>query len=368
MNFALLREAAISARSQLMASFLTFAVVAGMCVAVLLTTGRSVAAEEAALSAIDSAGTRTVTVRSSNDTSITAGLLDRLATIEGIETAIGFGPIHDVRNALVPGGDPVAARAAYGELDGRRLTGLGGVANAALASNAAIETLGLSDGVGAVVDSGGVQLEIVGSVVMPEHLAAIDRMVLVPSSTEQAFAGIDPEAPLALLVIQADSPGQVEVLTGVLREYLAEADPEEVSIETSAELAAVRSAVGGELGRYGRTTVLGILTVSALVVVVNLMALVIMRRKDFGRRRALGARRSLIIRLLLAQVGMTAGAGAVIGSGCTIAVSAALDMPFPGWGFTAGVAILASMSALAAALPPAIYAAWRDPLHELRVP
>lgn len=370
MTLALLREAVSSARSQMVASALTFAVVAGMCVAVLLTTGRTVAAEEAALGAIDAAGTRSIIVRSSDASSITAGLLDRLATVEGIESVAGFGPVVDVHNAHVPGGNPVASRTAFGELDGQRLTRLGGVANAAAASYSAATTLGLADGVGAVAvaDADGVEFEVVASIQMPEHLAFMDRVVLVPSSTEDALGGDNPDAPLALLVVKAASPGLVGALTEVLRVYLADADPEAVSIETSAELAAIRSAVSGELGRYGRTTVLGIVAVSALVVGANILALVMMRRKDFGRRRALGARRSLIIALLLTQVSITAGAGAVAGSLGTVAISAALDAPFPGWGFSTAVTLLGTLCSLAAALPPAIYAARRDPLHELRVP
>lgn len=369
MSLALLRETTASARSQVIASALTFLVVAGMCVAVLLTTGRTVAAEEAALGAIDAAGTRSITVRSSDTTSVTAGLLDRLATVDGIEAATGFGPAGDVRNALVPGGDPVAARTAYGELGGRRLTTPSvALDNAALASASAVETLGLRDGVGAVADASGAELEVIGTVEIPPYLEFMDRVVIVPSSTDGALAGEEPDAPLALLVVLAESPGQVAALTEVLRGFLVDADPQAVTVETSTELAAVRQAVSGELGRFGRTTVLGILVVSALVVGVNMLALVMMRRKDFGRRRALGARRGLIIALLLLQVGITAGAGAAVGSALTAVVSAALGAPFPGWGFTAAVAVSGLLCALAATLPPAVYAARRDPLHELRVP
>src|SRR5690606_12673239 len=53
---ALLREAIASARGQPVASLLTVAMVAGMCTAVLLTTGRTVAAEQAVLAELDAAG------------------------------------------------------------------------------------------------------------------------------------------------------------------------------------------------------------------------------------------------------------------------------------------------------------------------
>jgi putative ABC transport system permease protein len=196
----------------------------------------------------------------------------------------------------------------------------------------------------------------------------MDPVVIVPSSTAESLAGRHPDAPLALLVILAEKPGYVAVLTEVIQSLLADADREFVTVETSAQFAAIRSAVAGELGQYGHETILGILAVSAFVVGVNLLALVMMRRKDFGRRRALGARRGMIIGLLLCQVGITAGLGALIGSVTTAAGLAAMGYSLPGAGYIGAVAVLAILSALAAAVPPALYAASRDPLHELRVP
>ena len=58
----LLREAVASARSQLVASVLTVVVIAGLCVAALLTSGRTVAAEEAALAQLDAVGTRSIVI------------------------------------------------------------------------------------------------------------------------------------------------------------------------------------------------------------------------------------------------------------------------------------------------------------------
>lgn len=369
MRLALLREAVASARSQAVASALTFAVVAGMCVGVLLTTGRTAAAEEAALAAIDAAGTRSIVVRSSDEEFVTAALLDRLARIGRVESVTGFGPVNDVRNAHNPGGEPVASRHAYGWVGSVRMdSGLTALDNAAWVSPSAAETLGLRDGVGAVSDAAGTQLEVVGGIDIPSYLPFTDRLVVVPSSTTDSLAGADSDAPLAVVVIIVETPGQVSVLTEVVRGLLADADPQKTTIETSAQLATIRQAVSGELGRYGRETVLGILAVSALVVLVSTLALVMMRRKDFGRRRALGARRGLIVSLLLAQVTITAGLGALAGSAATIAALAAVGDPVPAWTFTSAVAVLGVLCALAAALPPAGWAARRDPLHELRVP
>ena len=59
----LIREAIATARSQPVASALTVFMVAGMILAVMLTTGRTVGAEQEVLGSIDSAGTRSITIR-----------------------------------------------------------------------------------------------------------------------------------------------------------------------------------------------------------------------------------------------------------------------------------------------------------------
>ena len=53
---AIIREAADSAWSQRVASVIFMVIVAAMCSSVLLTTGRTVGAEDAVLSSIDSGG------------------------------------------------------------------------------------------------------------------------------------------------------------------------------------------------------------------------------------------------------------------------------------------------------------------------
>ena len=111
-----------------------------------------------------------------------------------------------------------------------------------------------------------------------------------------------------------------------------------------------------------------ILLVSAALVAVNLFALVTMRRKDFGRRRALGASRGLIVALLLAQVLLLAVLGSVLGLGIAYIALNLSGEPQAGVEFAMAVAIAGILAAALAALPPALVAARRDPLHELRVP
>jgi putative ABC transport system permease protein len=361
---ALLREAVDSARSQPVASVLSVAMVAGMCVAVLLTTGRTVAAEQAALAQIDTAGTRSIIVRADPGAGVTAGVLDRVRALEGVEAVTGLGPITDARNAAAPGGTKVAVRNGYGVIAGEPLLAIDTPTSAALASPAATRTLGLRDGTGGLVTDDGYGAVVVGEVAVPPHLGFLEPLVLMPSSSATAAAGEHPDDPLTVLVVLAQSPPEV----ATVRSLLPPADPASLTVETSAELAAIRAAVGGELGSHGRATVLGILVISVVLVAVNLLALVTMRRKDFGRRRALGATQSLIVALLLGQLGLLATIGAAVGVAAALLSLAVTGDPLPGARFTLAVAVAGVLTAMLGALPPAILAARRDPLHELRVP
>jgi putative ABC transport system permease protein len=362
----LLREAVAAARSQAVASLLTIAMVAGMCTAALLTTGRTVAAEQAALAQLDAAGTRSLIVRASADAGLTSSLLTDLSAVESIESVAGFGPIVDARNAAVGGAAPVALRPAYGTIGARAMrdhqhpTG-----PAVLASDAATTAFGLHDGTGGVVTDHGEHLTVTDHLEVPGHLRFLEPLAVVPADATD-------DRPLAMLVVLTRTPPEVAAVEALLRAMLADilqgSTPGEVSIETSAELAAIRAAVSGELGTHARGTVLGILALSAVLVAVNLLALVTMRRKDFGRRRALGATRALITALLLAQTGLLAGLGATAGTAGSLAVLAATGSPLPGVAFTLAVTVAAVLAATAAALLPALIAARRDPLHELRVP
>lgn len=368
----LLREAVASARGQPVASLLTVIMVAGMCTAVLLTTGRTVAAEQAVLAQLDAAGTRTVVVRARESAGLTTDVLAYLDAVTAVESVTGFGPVVDARNAAVPSGPPVPVRHVYGDLPGQqgRLGGMAARAGApppvvgdpqALATATAMRTLGLADGTGGLWTDDGAGVTVVGEVALPDHLAFLDPLVVVPGD------GSVP-APITLLVVVATSPPEVAVVEATVRGLLPQVEDNSITVETAAQLAAIRAAVSGELGTHGRATVVGIFAVAALLVAVNLAALVAMRRKDFGRRRALGASRSLIVALLLAQVGLLATVGAVLGTLAPLGWLLTTGGTLPGTSFTAALLVAAILTAAAAAVPPALFAASRDPLDELRVP
>jgi len=361
---AVAREAMASARSQPVASAVSIIMVAGMCATVLLTTGRTVGAEQAVLGSIDDAGTRAVIVRADPDAGLNSAVLDRLANVDSIEWAGAFGAAHDVQNAAFPDGTRVPVRLAYGD-DIQRLTGTLPVANSsALASTAALEQLGMPDQVGGVIADSGSDYAVTGRIDVPDYLQFLEPLVIVPQTVDPDAA----PAPVSVLVVIAARPDLVAPVSQAVQSVLAVDDPTKVTLSTSETLAELRALVQGQLGSFGRNLVVVIFSLTAVLVAAILYGLVMLRRKDFGRRRALGASQGLIVGLLLTQMVMLSTIGAVLGGiGAAIGLIATGD-PLPGIDFFASVGILAVVTGLVAALVPALAAARRDPLKELRVP
>lgn len=361
---AILREALATATAQPVASIVSIVMVAGMCATVLLTTGRTVGAEQAVLGSIDSAGTRSIIVRAQTDAGLDTSVLDRLAHVHGIEWAAAFGPAQDATNAAIPDGQRVPVRTAWGD----HLTALGippsqpSNGPTGWASAEALTQLGMTAPVGGLSSRNGLDIAVVGQVAVPDYLAFLEPVVLAPQ-----LAAPTP-AEVSVLVVIAERPDLVAPIAQTVLSVLAVDDPTKATLSTSEDLANLRALVQGQLGSFGRNLVLVIFLVTALLVATILYGLVMLRRKDFGRRRALGASQSLIVGLLLTQMAALSGAGALLGIlGATLALLIT-DDPLPGPGFIAAVGLLALLVGLAAATVPALTAARRDPLTELRVP
>jgi len=361
---AIVREALATSWAQPVASAVTIVMVAGMCATVLLTTGRTVGAEQAVLGSIDSAGTRSIIVRADADAGLDTSVLDRIAEIEGIEWAGAFGTASDVRNAAFPGGTRVPVRLAWGgDLQALGVPASPAVPNAsAYASELALEQLGMPDDVGGVVTTMGDEYAVMGPVDVPDYLQFLEPLVVVPQqrSTESS--------PVGVLVVIAERPDLVTPVASAVLSVLAVDDSSKVNVTTSESLATLRALVEGQLGTFGRNLVIVIFSLTALLVAAILYGLVMLRRKDFGRRRALGASQGLIVALLLTQIAVLSAIGATIGSAAAAAGLAASGDPLPGPDFFVAVSLLAIVVGTAAGLAPALAAARRDPLKELRVP
>lgn len=363
--FAVVTEALKTARAQPVASIVSMIIVSGMVATVLLTTGRTVGAEQSILSSIDSAGTRSILIRAEGDAGLDTSVLSRISAIDGIAWAAAFGPAKDVTNATITGGTKVPSRLAWGTQFGAL-----GVPDArpvedrmAWASQDALDQLGMPEGAGGIITSDGIDLAIVGRITVPDYLRFLEPVVLTP----QRIYPNDPQ-PVSIVVIIADRPDLVAPIAQTTLSLLAVTDPTKITLSTSEDLATLRALVEGQLGSFGRNLVIVVFAITALLVSAILYGLVMLRRKDFGRRRALGASKGLIIGLLLIQMAALSTVGAIAGSiGAAIGLLASKD-PLPGVTFFAAVSILAVTVGVASALLPAIAAARRDPLTELRVP
>lgn len=361
---ALAREAWVSALSQPVASVVTVLMVMGMVLTVMLTTGRTVGAEQRVLGSIDSAGTRSIQVRADTDAGLTSSVLSRIANIEGIEWAAAFSAAVDATNTAVPDGVRVPTRMAYGtQLD--RL----GIPEAstlpgklAYASAFALEQLGLPDVAGSLTTTTGAEFAVAGSISTPDFLAGFEPVVLVP---QQAATGGET---VNVLVVIAERPEFVAPVSDAVLSVLAVDDSSKVTIQTSETLAELRAIVQTQLGTFSRGLVLVTLAVTGVLVAVILYALVMMRRKDFGRRRALGATRGLIVGLLVIQTSLLAFIGLGLGLTVSAAALAATGDPLPGPAFVSALAVLTVATAVLAALVPAVVASTREPIRELRVP
>lgn len=68
------------------------------------------------------------------------------------------------------------------------------------------------------------------------------------------------------------------------------------------------------------------------------------------------------------HTGLAGVLGATVGGAVGLAVTYLLTGAIPTAGFTTGLLVLVVYMALLGSLPPAIAAAWRDPVRILRVP
>lgn len=359
----LLAEALQMGLSQPVATTVTAVIVAAVCGVIVSTTGQTVAIERDVLGRIDDAGTRTIVIE---DVEGRAGFdgdtVSRIEALKGVEWAIGFGVARDVRPAGLDGARPVPMRGFVGRLPPPvTLTPWGLQPGTALAGVDAIGALGFATAAGPVepVAADEPALGVVGWLRADAPLEFLNRALLTVA---------DPDELVVRIIVLAGSAEQVPQLTQAIEAVLNPADPTSVAVQTSDALVAVRAAVRGELGTWGRSLVTLVLGAGLVLSALNVFGAVTTRRRDFGRRRALGASRLDIIVLITFQTVATAIVGALVGTGVGMLVVQWLLGTAPTLDFAVAVAFLAVLATVLAALPPAAIAAYRDPVRVLRVP
>jgi putative ABC transport system permease protein len=359
----LISEAARVAMSTPVASLITAVIVAAVCGVILVTTGQTVQAERDVLGRIDDAGTRIVVAIDDQGTAnIDPAAVNRISGLSNVEWVIGLGYAKDGRNANIgPAANPVPIRTLWGPLpDVITINGRTPSPGEGLAGTDATKTLGMAIPVGGV-DTDHTQLAVVGAFDATEPLADLNRSILTPPTP-------DTTQPLRSIHVLATSPNEVANLTTAVAMLLAPDDPTAIRFETSQALADVRAAVAGELGRYSRRLVLGALAAGLILITLAIYSSVTLRRQDFGRRRALGATRTTIITLVATHYLIVATIGTFTGITVATILTTRWNNTPPDIAFTAATATLTLVATLLATIPPAIIAAYRDPVRVLRIP
>lgn len=363
--WAVVREGLATAWANKVPSVLVALLVAVMCGATLATVGRTAAAEEQVADRLDAAGSRVLVVNDAQGQDLIPGVVvEQAAGLSVAERAVGVVIPVDVTNSVVgAGGTRVPAWAVVGELadvatlERGRWPGPG----EALVSARGQLALGMDDPVGSVTLASTTEVmdyNVVGSFTPREPFTDYAAGVLI-AAPDGAVAD-------SLHVVVTDSQAAATAQEAVLG-LIAPPTFEAVTVQSPVSLAQLQEQVAGDLTTFGRSLLLGVLGAGALLVAIVVLADVLVRRTDLGRRRALGATRSVIIALVLGRTLAPAllGAGLGIAGGLWVAARYAAAPPPE---FTASTATLAVLAALASAIPPALFAATRDPVRVLRTP
>lgn len=355
-------EAIRVATAQPVTTAATAVIVAAVCGVIVSTTGQTVAIERDVLGRIDDAGTRTLIIEDAQGRAdLDARTVERINAIDGVDWALGFGGARDYRAAGLPNGPAVPMRRLVGDLPSQVTSAAWNQEpGTALAGLEALSVLGFEVPAGPV--------EAVGA---PAALGVVGWLRAVPPLeflNGSLLAVAPPDEPVVRIVVMATSPERVAPLHRAIGAVLDADDPSSIVIRTSDALVQVRTAVRGELGIWGRNVVTLVLAAGLALTAINVFGAVTMRRRDFGRRRALGASRFDIIVLVTAQTVTTALIGAVLGVCAGSAIVVVLLGTAPAVDFGIAVAVLAVLATTLAAVPPAVVAAYRDPVSILRVP
>ncbi|WP_431883087.1 FtsX-like permease family protein [Micromonospora gifhornensis] len=328
----------------------------------LLTVGRAAAAEAQVQSRMEAAGSRVLVVVDERDTGLVKpSTVQILNTIDLVDRAVGFGSPVDVTNTILgSGGTRVPAWTVVGPwsaavtLTAGREPGPG----EAIVSEVARLRLGLAYPVGVVSDSSGRQYPVVGSYRPRDPFDQLETGVVINHD--------GPESARSLHVVATSAAATRAVEVAVLT-TLAPTDSRDVSVQSPLGLAELQRAVGGDLTAYGRGLLLLMMGGGAFLIAAVVFAEVLLRRRDLGRRRALGVSRSGLVAMVVARTVIAAIPGVLFGAtlGAGVATYWAQRPPLD---FVAAVVMLTLLTASVAAAPPALLAAWRDPVGVLRTP
>lgn len=358
---ALLRESLIAAGRRPTPTIMIALLVAAACIATLVTVGRTAAAEQQILERLDTAGARLVSAQdTSSQNMILPASVVALNAAAGVERAVALSiPGDATTQAQGDGGRKIPLWELQGEasdlasITSGRLPGPG----EAIISVAEAAAAGFSSPSGAVT-IGARSWSIVG---IFNARAPFEQL------NDGIIAYAEPATVTPLLYVVARSAGDTGDVANLIRSVIAPTAPTDLSISQPAALAQLQGDVTADLGGLGYSLLIIILTAGSGLVAIVVFADTLVRRADLGRRRALGMSRSALVGFLLTRTAAGAVPGAMLG--CLGAFLGLMGLSAaPPMEFAIGVGALAVIAALVACLPPAVAAAFSDPVRVLRTP
>lgn len=353
-------------------SLVTFAIVVLAAAAVAITTGRSDAARTELVARLDAPQARVIRiVDRTGGAEMKADALMRVQALSSVDWAIALGRVGELgRNAGLlesagagNGGEPIGIRRFWGSLDESPLAALemGRPArgNEVIVGSRAFESLGLTTSAGTIAGERQELVGIVGKMRFVDPIDDLNSYALV-RGTDRATGTVSE------FVVLAASSSAVETLVDLLPSVIAPQDVSALGIERAAELVRIRDELALQVNELNAAVLIASLSGSAALLMVNLFGAIAERRREFGLRRTQGATRSTIAALVLLEVTALAAAGALAGvTAGTVMIAwqtgLVLD-PLLG----AAIAALLLVAGVVGALPPALAAAYREPLYALR--
>lgn len=357
----IVREAIAMSRARIVPALLISALVIAMTATTLLTVGRASAARDRVADALESAGARETSVTDSEGQGLlTPVVIDSIRSLSNVERAVGLGAPSDVDNAAIgPGSGGVTAWPVVGELTAvaEITSGRAPHSGEAIVTSDAMHALRMVAPSGAIImEDGSVSIPVVGTYrPLPPFTDINGAIIATPD-----------DSALTLVVIANSATDAVSAQNSALM-IISPSDISSISVSSPGTVADLHAEIVGDLDRYGRSLLMSIISSGSILIAVVVLADILVGRMDLGRRRALGASRGDIIALVLLRVSFASLWGVLIG--CGGASVALLQMgEMPGFSFMLGLGSMALLTATTAAIPPAIAAAFQDPLRVLRTP
>lgn len=347
-------------------TFIGALVIGVVCVVTLLTTGRTAATEAQVVASIDSVGTRLIIATdSTGNAGIDPAAADAVTALEGVDWAIGLGPAVPVINPAVGPvlGESTTGRALIGDLPRDAAITVGRAPlrpGEAIVSEEGRRALSLTDAAGSL-DADDQPIAVVGQYDESGQVEAAGATVLYRAQPAQ-------NPPVRYLYALAREGADVPELAHAVEAVIPAHQPGAIDVDVPSGAIELREVVSGTLGAAARQLMAIVLGTGLVLVAVTTAGAVAARRRDFGRQRALGAQRLHVIASVLLHSGLAGVLGAVGGLIVGFAATWALTGTLPGFRFSLGLAGLTLYVTLLGSIPPAAFAAMRDPVRILRVP